>query len=83
MKNLDKFAEKKTLIFDSIHYLHIFVWLMTKRYDKLADNIVNLDNMFSSKEEAIAVMKERTRRYVTVPPSSHQLSAEISHVLAD
>src|SRR5687767_4307138 len=36
MKNLDSFTEKKTLIFDGIHYLHIFIWLMLKRYDKLA-----------------------------------------------
>jgi hypothetical protein len=35
---------------------------MTKRYDKLADNLVNIDNTFSSREEAIALMKERTKR---------------------
>jgi fatty acid desaturase len=62
MKNKDKFAEKKILVFDGIHYLHIFVWLMTKRYDKLANNLVNINGMFSSEEEAIAVMKERTRK---------------------
>ena len=63
LKNKDKFAQQKILVFDGIHYLHIFVWLMTKRYDKLADNIVNINNMFSSKEEAMAVMKERTRKF--------------------
>ena len=62
MKNKDVFAERKILVFDGIHYLHIFLWLMTKRYDKLADNLVNINNMFSSKEEAIALMKERTRK---------------------
>lgn len=62
MKNKDKFAERKLFVFDGIHYLHIFVWLMTKRYDKLADNIVNINNMFSSKEEVMALMKERTRK---------------------
>ena len=66
MKNKDKFAEQKIFVFDGIHYLHIFVWLMTKRYDKLADNIVNINNMFSSKEEVIALMKERTRK-ITLP----------------
>ena len=36
---------------------------MTKRYDKLADNLVNINgNMFQSKEEAIALMKERTKK---------------------
>ena len=64
MKNKDRFAEQKILVFDGIHYLHIFAWLMTKRYDKLADNIVNINNMFSSREEVIALMKERTKRIV-------------------
>jgi fatty acid desaturase len=62
LKNKDEFAKRKILVFDGIHYLHIFLWLMTKRYDKLADNLVNVNNMFASKEEAIAVMKERTRK---------------------
>lgn len=62
LKNKDHFADKKILVFDGIHYLHIFVWLMTKRYDKLADNLVNINNMFSSREEAIELMKMRTRK---------------------
>jgi hypothetical protein len=36
---------------------------MTKRYDKLADNLVNVNNTFASKEEAIALMKERTKKF--------------------
>jgi len=62
MKLKNEFVQKKALIFDGIHYLHIFIYLMTKRYDKLADNLVNIDNTFSSKEEAIALMKERTKK---------------------
>jgi fatty acid desaturase len=62
LKLQKEMAAKKTLVFDGIHYLHIFVWLMTKRYDKLADNLVNINDMFSSKEEAIALMKERTKK---------------------
>ncbi len=63
LKTKDQLAEKKVLVFDGIHYLHIFLWLMTKRYDKLADNLVNINNMFNSKEEAIDLMKQRTRNY--------------------
>jgi fatty acid desaturase len=63
LKSKDKIAEQKILVFDGIHYLHIFLWLMTKRYDKLADNLVNINNMFSSKEEAIALLKERTKKF--------------------
>ena len=62
LKLTDEFAEKQTFIFDGIHYLHIFIYLMTKRYDKLADNLVNINNTFSSKEEVIALMKERTKK---------------------
>ena len=60
-----EFAAQKSLVFDGIHYLHIFIYLMTKRYDKLAENLVNIDNSFSSKEEAIALMKERTKRIIS------------------
>ncbi|MDQ3845582.1 MAG: fatty acid desaturase [Bacteroidota bacterium] len=62
LKQKDSFAENKALVFNGIHYLHIFIYLMNKRYDKLADNLVNLNNMFTSKEEAIQIMKERTRK---------------------
>jgi fatty acid desaturase len=62
LKNVDKFAEKKIIIFDGLNYLHIFYWLITKQYGKLADNIVNVNNMFSSKEEAMALLKERTQK---------------------
>ena len=64
LKNKDVFAKQKTLTFDGIHYLHIFIWLMTRRYDKLAKHVVNVNNMFSSEEEVIALMKERTRKYI-------------------
>jgi fatty acid desaturase len=59
LKNKENFKKHKTFIFDGIHYLHIFVWLMGKRYDLLADNLVNIDNTFSSKEEAMALLKAR------------------------
>ncbi|HUQ97307.1 MAG TPA: fatty acid desaturase [Chitinophagaceae bacterium] len=62
LKQAPLFAANKALVFDGLHYLHIFTFLLTKRYDKLADNLVNINGMFSSREEAIQLMKERTRR---------------------
>lgn len=63
LKRKDEFAANKAIVFDGIHYLHIFTWLLTKRYDKLADNLVNINgNMFQSKEEAILLLKERTKK---------------------
>ena len=62
MKYTGDMATRKVLVFDGIHYLHIFVWLMRKRYDKLADHLVNINGMFANREEAIALMRERTRK---------------------
>jgi hypothetical protein len=60
---LPKFVEHKTFIFCGVHYLHLFTWLMTKRYDKLAAHLVNLDGVFKSDEEAIELMRLRTRQF--------------------
>ncbi|MFM2338100.1 MAG: hypothetical protein RL115_1293, partial [Bacteroidota bacterium] len=63
-KRIEEFSKNKALIFDGIHYLHIFIWLLSKRYDKLADNLVNIHGAtFKSNEEAIALMKERTKKF--------------------
>jgi fatty acid desaturase len=64
LKNKDMFAQKKVFVFDGIHYLHIFLWLMTKRYDKLADHLVNLNNVFKNRDEAMALLKQRTYKVV-------------------
>ena len=76
----DEIAKHKTLVFDGIHYLHIFIYLMTKRYDKLADNLVNINNMFASSEEAIALMKERTQKIkVTDIPANSNPSLQAQY----
>ncbi|HJW28021.1 MAG TPA: fatty acid desaturase, partial [Saprospiraceae bacterium] len=62
LKNKDNFVKYKTFIFDHIHYLHIFIWLMTKQYGRLADHLVNIDNTFKSREEAIELMKQRVMK---------------------
>lgn len=63
LKRKDEFAANGAVVFDGIHYLHVFVWLMMKRYDKLAENLVNInDSMFRSTEEAITFLKMRTRK---------------------
>jgi fatty acid desaturase len=62
-KRIGEMAQRKILTFEGIHYLHIFIWLMTKRYDKLAARLVNINNMFKSEEEAIAILKQRTKKF--------------------
>jgi len=62
-KRIGELSERKILTFEGIHYLHIFIWLMTKRYDKLAARLVNINNMFKSEEGAIAILKQRTQKF--------------------
>jgi hypothetical protein len=35
---------------------------MAKKYDFLADHLVNFDGLFKNREEAIEVMKQRTTK---------------------
>ncbi|MFN8415741.1 MAG: fatty acid desaturase [Cytophagaceae bacterium] len=61
--NLDVYAANKALVFDQTDFLPIFYRVMNKQYDWLADHLVNLNgNEFASREEAIAIMKERTKK---------------------
>jgi fatty acid desaturase len=62
LKQAPLFAANKALVFDGLHYLHIFTYLLTRRYDKLADNLVNINDMFTSSDEAIQLMRDRTRK---------------------
>jgi len=57
------FEKNQTFIFEKIHYLHIFFYLMRKRYDRLVDYMVNIDGTFSNKEEALVLLKRRTRKF--------------------
>jgi fatty acid desaturase len=63
VKEKDMLAKEKSLVFEGVHYLHLFYFLMTKRYDKIADNLVNINNSFSSREEAINLLKQRTAKF--------------------
>jgi fatty acid desaturase len=60
---LPEFEKNKTFVFERIHYLHIFFYLMFKRYDKLADNMVSINGNFRDKSDAISLLKNRTRKF--------------------
>ncbi len=62
MRLKEKLVAEKSLVFEGIHYLHLFAWLMTKRYDKMANHLVNAESSFGSKEKAIQVLRYRTKR---------------------
>lgn len=63
----DEAARQKALVFDGIHYLHVFYYLMTSQYHQLPTNLVNIHNMFESGDKAIDLMKECTRSIPPVP----------------
>jgi len=63
LKEQPKMIAEKSLVFDGIHYLHLFYYLMTKKYDQMADNLVDLDNVYSSRDDAIATLRARTMRF--------------------
>ncbi len=62
LKTLDKYKANKAIVFDSIHFLHVYFWLMRGRYDLLARHYVDLDGRFSTDEEVIGFLKSRTRK---------------------
>lgn len=62
-KTIDQYAAHQALIFDGLDFLGVYMALIRKKYDFLADHLVNVDGMFKDKEEAIAVMKRRVQRF--------------------
>jgi len=61
-ENLDVYAKNKSLIFEGVDFLFVWKNLMFKNYDLLQKHLVNVNGMFASEEEAIALMKLRTAK---------------------
>lgn len=61
-KTLNKYVTNNAIVFDGIHFLHVFMWLMRKRYDLLAKNFVILDDKYHSTEEVEKFLKSRTKK---------------------
>jgi len=63
-ENVQKYADNKALVFVGLDFHMVFVFLMLKQYKKLASHLVNINgNTFASDEEAIEIMKQRTRSF--------------------
>lgn len=62
LKTIDQYIAQKAIVFDGIHFLHVFIWLMRKRYDLLARHFVNIGDTYANDEEVIAFLKSRTRK---------------------
>ncbi len=59
---LKNYIDNDAVVFDGIHFLHVFVYLMRGRYDLLAKHFVNIGNRFKSDEEIIAFLRQRTKK---------------------
>ena len=62
--NIKTYVENKAIVFEKIDYFQIWLYLMLKRYDWLANNYVNIGGTYQSDAEVIMLMQERTRRIV-------------------
>jgi fatty acid desaturase len=69
LEEKNNLAREKSLVFEGVHYLHLFYYLMTKRYDKIVNRLVNLNNSFTSREEAIQILKQRTAKFPAFRPA--------------
>ncbi|MGH7436438.1 MAG: fatty acid desaturase family protein [Polyangiaceae bacterium] len=60
MGNLPKYVAEKALVFEGIDFFVVWIFLMLKRYDWLANRLVQLGDEPMSTEDAIAMMRART-----------------------
>ncbi|UOG73328.1 fatty acid desaturase [Hymenobacter tibetensis] len=60
--NLAQYARYDAIVFDGIHFLHVFSYLMRQRYDLLARHFVELHDPHRTEEEVVALLRSRTQR---------------------
>jgi fatty acid desaturase len=70
--NLPTYAAQGAIVFSGIDFFGVWVCLMLRRYDRLAQRFVQLGDTPRSREEIISLLRSRTRwtrkaRKVTVP----------------
>ncbi len=63
MKNINSYAKENSIIFKKIDFFQVWFFLMTKRYDILAKNLITVNHHIQTQEQAIALLKERTKRF--------------------
>jgi fatty acid desaturase len=62
-ENIARYREQGAIVFRSIDFFAVWLFLMTKQYGTLANFYVDLDETPKTKEEVIALLKSRTRRF--------------------
>jgi fatty acid desaturase len=63
MKNISRYAEKNAIVFQGIDFFYIWLLLMTKNYNRLAAGFVDLNHTHTNRNDIIAFLKSRTRKF--------------------
>lgn len=66
-QTLQLYIDNDAMVFDKIHFLHVFVYLMRGRYDLLAKHFVNLGDRYATEQDLIARMKKLTQKIDVTP----------------
>ncbi len=61
LENLDKYRDNDAILFDGIDFHGVWFFLMTHNYDALAKHFIDLRSEKRSKDEIIALLKERVQ----------------------
>ncbi|MES2702202.1 MAG: fatty acid desaturase [Bacteroidota bacterium] len=64
---LQEYIDNDAIVFEHIHFLHVFIYLMRDRYDLLARHFVNLGDRYKSDEEIITLLRSRTGKIDVTP----------------
>ena len=61
VETMDQYRDEGAVIFEGIDYFQIWVMLMLKRHDWIADRFVDLQDEKRSKQEIVAFMRQRLK----------------------
>ena len=76
---LSDYAKEDAIVFQGIDFLGVWLLLMRRRYDLLADHYVHIGQPARSRDELIAFLRSRTRPIPQNSPSLPIAPAEIAH----
>lgn len=62
-EDIPEYIENKCIVFEKLDFFMVWFWLMQKRYDVLEKHYVNLGNVFTTSEEVVTFLKERTQKF--------------------
>ncbi|MFI5141978.1 MAG: fatty acid desaturase, partial [Bacteroidia bacterium] len=62
LNNINAYDKEKAIVFKKLDFFGVWFFLMTKRYDILAKNLVTINHHIPTQEQAIALLKQRTKK---------------------